>query len=60
LVGKEEDEMRCVAQGMSPKTGDARGIYTAKLAAVGGWRWREYGSRAGRVSFKFRDKCGFP
>jgi hypothetical protein len=52
--------MRCVAQGMSPKTGDARGIYTAKLAAVGGWRWREYGSRAGRVSFKFRDKCGFP
>ena len=46
LVGKEEDAMRCVAQGMSPKLRDARGIYTAKLAAVGGWR--ESGSRAGR------------
>jgi hypothetical protein len=42
---------------MGPKLGDARGIYTAKLAAVGGWR--EYGSRAGRVSFKVRDKMWF-
>ena len=55
LVGKEEDAMRCVAQGMSPKLRDARGIYTAKLAAVGG-RSTEAGQ--GVYHLKLEIKCG--
>ena len=55
LVGKEEDAMRCVAQGMGPKLGDARGIYTAKLAAVGGGS-TEAGQ--GVYHLKLEIKCG--
>jgi len=47
--------MRCVAQGMGPKLGDARGIYTAKLAAVGGGS-TEAGQ--GVYHLKLEIKCG--
>lgn len=60
LSREEEEVMRCVSQWTSLKPGGTRGIYTAKRGCV--WKmepWREYGSRAGRVSLSFRDKMWF-